>query len=190
MSLGLAVTVFLIGFIGSFISGMLGIGGTIVKYPMLLYIPPLLGFPAFSAHEVAAVSAVQVLFAALGGLWVFRKGGYLHRSLIWTMGGSILMGSFIGGFGSKFLSGSTINTVYALLATVAAGMMFLPKKGEKDDAAADHVTFNKPLAAAAAFTVGGLAGIIGAAGAFLLMPIMLVILRIPTRVAIATSLAV
>ena len=190
MTWGLAFIVFLIGFIGSFISGLVGIGGTIVKYPMLLYIPPLFGFPAYSAHEVAAVSAVQVLFAALGGLWVFRKGGYLHKSLIMTMGSSILLGSLLGGFGSKYLSGTAINMVYAVLATVAAVMMFFPKKQAEDDAQAGDVAFNRPLAAAAAFTVGALAGIIGAAGAFLLMPVMLVVLKIPTRIAIATSLAV
>src|SRR5699024_4367221 len=33
-------------------------------------------------------------------------------------------------------------------------------------------------------------GIVGAAGAFILVPIMLVVLKIPTRVTIATSLAV
>src|SRR5699024_1049877 len=41
-----------------------------------------------------------------------------------------------------------------------------------------------------AFVTGAAAGIVGAAGAFILVPIMLVILTIPTRVTIATSLAV
>ena len=57
------VTLFLIGFVGSFISGMVGIGGSIIKYPMLLYIPPLLGMAAFTAHEVSGISAIQVFFA-------------------------------------------------------------------------------------------------------------------------------
>ena len=186
----LALTVFLIGFIGSFISGLVGIGGTIVKYPMLLYIPPLLGFPAYTAHQVSGISAVQVLFAAMGGLWAFRKGGYLHKPLILTMGGSILLGSLIGGVGSKYLSGAAVNIVYAVLASIAAVMMFLPKKGGNEEMPLEKVTFHKPTAAAAAFVVGALAGVIGAAGAFLLMPVMLVVLKIPTRVAIATSLAV
>lgn len=42
----------------------------------------------------------------------------------------------------------------------------------------------------AAFTVGLLSGIVGAAGAFILVPIMLVILKVPTRVTIASSLAI
>ncbi|MFP3488862.1 sulfite exporter TauE/SafE family protein, partial [Staphylococcus sp. SIMBA_130] len=59
MDFSFIITIFAIGFIGSFISGMVGIGGSIIKYPMLLYIPPLLGFAAFSAHEVSGISAVQ-----------------------------------------------------------------------------------------------------------------------------------
>lgn len=190
MTWGLALTVFLIGFIGSFISGMVGIGGSIIKYPMLLYIPPLLGFAAYSAHEVSGISAVQVLFAALGGIWVFRKGGYLNKSLILYMGGSILLGSFVGSYGSKFLSGEQINVVYAFLASAAAIMMFVPKKEGLDEVPPDQVTFNKTIAVSSAFLIGALAGIVGAAGAFILVPVMLVILKIPTRVAIATSLAI
>src|SRR5699024_8258444 len=37
---------------------------------------------------------------------------------------------------------------------------------------------------------GTASGIVGAAGAFILVPIMLVVLKIPTRITIATSLAV
>ncbi|MFD2638501.1 sulfite exporter TauE/SafE family protein [Piscibacillus salipiscarius] len=183
------LVLFLIGFAGSFISGMVGIGGSIVKYPMLLYIPPLLGFAAFTSHEVSGISAVQVFFATIGGVWAYRKGGYLNKSLILYMGISILIGSFIGGFGSRFLSEGSVNFVYAILATIAVIMMFMPKKG-LDDVALDQVTFNKTLASSLAFIVGIGAGIVGAAGAFVLVPIMLIVLKIPTRMTIASSLAI
>lgn len=189
MEFGFIVTIFLIGFVGSYISGMLGIGGSIIKYPMLLYIPPLLGFAAFSAHEVAGISAIQVFFATIGGVWAYRKGGYLNKSLIVYMGGSILIGSFIGAYGSNILAEGTINIVYGVLALTAAIMMFVPKKGI-DDIPLDQVQFNKTIAAVSAFIVGVGAGIVGAAGAFLLVPIMLVLLKIPTRMTIASSLAI
>ncbi|HHW36229.1 MAG TPA: sulfite exporter TauE/SafE family protein [Bacillales bacterium] len=183
------ITIFLIGFIGSFISGMVGIGGSIIKYPMLLYIPPLFGLAAFSAHEVSGISAVQVFFATIGGVWAYRKGGYLNKTLIAYMGISILVGSFIGGYGSKLMSEDGINIIYGILAAIAAVMMFIPKKG-LDDIPLDQVKFNKGLAASLAFIVGIGAGIVGAAGAFLLVPIMLVVLKIPTRMTIASSLAI
>lgn len=124
---------------------MVGIGGSIIKYPMLLYIPSILGFAAFTAHEVSGISAIQVFFATIGGVWAYRKGGYLNKQLIIYMGASILIGSFIGGFGSRFLSEGSVNFVYAILATIAVVMMFLPKKG-LDDQSFDEVTFNKMLA--------------------------------------------
>ncbi|KKB33545.1 sulfite exporter TauE/SafE family protein [Bacillus thermotolerans] len=189
MELGFIIVIFLIGFIGSFISGMLGIGGSIIKYPMLLYIPPLFGLAAFSAHEVSGISAVQVFFATIGGVWAYRKGGYLNKSLIVYMGVSILIGSFIGGYGSKLMSEEGINLIYGILALAAAIMMFVPKKGV-DDIPLDQVTFNKWLAAGLSLIVGIGAGIVGAAGAFLLVPIMLVVLKIPTRMTIASSLAI
>lgn len=189
LSFDFMLLIFFIGFIGSFISGMVGIGGSIIKYPMLLYIPPLLGFAAFSAHEVSGISAVQVFFATIGGVWAYRKGGYLNKSLILYMGISILLGGLIGGYGSNILAESTINIVYAILATIAVIMMLLPKSND-DNSDLQEVTFHKPLAASLSFIVGIAAGIVGAAGAFILVPIMITVLKIPTRMTIASSLAI
>ncbi|WP_019416184.1 sulfite exporter TauE/SafE family protein [Paenisporosarcina sp. TG20] len=189
MDLTYIIVIFLIGFVGSYISGMLGIGGSIIKYPMLLFIPSMFGLAAFSAHEVSGISAVQVLFASIAGVWAYRKGGYLNKTLIIYMGVSVLIGSVIGSFGSQSMSGDGINIVYGVLALIAAVMMFIPKKGV-DDIPLDQITFNKWLAAVLAFIVGIGSGIVGAAGGFLLVPIMLVVLKIPTRVTIASSLAI
>lgn len=189
LSLTYIIVIFALGFIGSFLSGMLGVGGSIIKYPLLLYIPPLFGLAAFTAHEVSGISAVQVLFASIAGVWAYRKGGYLNKQLILYMGGAILVGSFIGSYGSGFLSGEAVNIVYGSLALIAAIMMFIPKQ-KVDDKPLNEVTFNKLLAAVLALIVGIGSGIVGAAGGFLLVPIMLTVLHIPTRMTIATSLAV
>lgn len=187
MDFTLILVLFLIGFIGSFISGMLGIGGSIIKYPMLLYIPPLVGLTAFTAHEVSGISAIQVFFATISGVWAYRKSGLINMQLILYMGVSILLGSFIGGFGSSYLSEGFINLIYGVLATIAAIMMFIPKKEQNKDG---EITFNRFIASIMAFIVGLGAGTVGAAGAFILVPIMLVVLKIPMRVTIATSLGI
>ncbi|PTQ56206.1 MAG: hypothetical protein BSOLF_0593 [Candidatus Carbobacillus altaicus] len=189
LSLALILTLFAIGFIGSFISGLVGIGGSIIKYPLLLYIPPLLGVGLYSAQEVSGISAVQVFFATLSAVFALRKSDVLNWPLIGLMGVSIIIGSFGGAYGSKFLSNDDINFVYAVLASIAAGMMFVPKRG-LDDIPLHEVRYNKVLASLSAFLVGLASGIVGAAGAFILVPVMLVVLKIPTRMTIATSLAV
>ncbi|RTR36309.1 sulfite exporter TauE/SafE family protein [Robertmurraya yapensis] len=189
MEISLAITLFFIGFVGSFISGMLGIGGAIINFPMLLYIPVALGVGHFSAHEVSVITAIQVFFSTIGGVIAYRKSGYLNMKLIAFMGISILIGSFIGGFGSTHLTDTVINIVYGILALVAVVMMLMPKMGV-DDLPLEQVDFNRTLAVILSFIVGIAAGIVGAGGAFLLVPIMLTVLKIPTRMTIASSLAI
>ncbi|MED1203931.1 sulfite exporter TauE/SafE family protein [Heyndrickxia acidicola] len=181
------ITLFVLGFAGSFISGLVGIGGAIINYPLLLYIPALLGISAMTAHQVTGVVAVQVFISTLAGVIAYRKGGYLHKKIILSMGISVLIGSIIGSFSSNTFSGHTINVIYGILAILAVIMMFIPKKHIEER---EEVQFNILLGSILAIIVGIAAGIVGAGGAFLLVPIMLVILKIPTKVTIASSLAI
>ncbi len=189
MSFGFVIVLFVIGIAGSFLSGMAGIGGAIVKFPMLLYIPPLFGLTALSAHEVSGISAVEIFFASIAGVFGYRKTGLLHKKLILYMGGAVLSGSFIGGLVSGWLSERSVSFVYGVLAVAAAVLLFIPRK-KTEDHPVDEVTFNRLLAAGLAFVVGIASGIVGAGGAFILVPIMLTVLAIPTRITVASSLAI
>jgi len=183
------LTIFIIGFIGSFISGMVGIGGAIINFPLLLYVPAALGVIQFTSYEVSGITAIQVFFATIGGVWAYRGSGYLNKKLISYMGLSVLIGSFAGGFISSKISEEGVNVVYGILALLAVIMMFMPKRGGEEKHF-DMERFNKWLASLLAFMVGIGAGIVGAGGSFLLVPIMLVVLKVPTRMTIASSLAI
>lgn len=194
MSYDLIVILFLIGFIGSLFSGMLGIGGSIIKYPMLLYIPAFFGAAYYTAQEVSALAMVQVLFATLAGVFAYKKSNLINGRLVLDMGVSIVIGSLLGGYGSKFLPDDLINIIYGLLAVVAAVMMFLPDRKKKenvsDEVDVTDLQYNRVIAILSSFIVGLLSGVVGAGGAFILIPIMISILHIPTRVTIASSLAI
>ncbi|MCL6489069.1 MAG: sulfite exporter TauE/SafE family protein [Alicyclobacillus mali] len=190
MSWEMFATLLAIGFAGSVLAGMVGVGGAIVKYPLLLYLPPLLGVGAFSAHQVAGISSVQVMCASLAAAWAYRKSGYLHRRLIGDMGLAMLAGSFVGAYMAHFYSESVVNLVYALLATAATLIMLRPSASDELRGEVDEIAYPRPLAVGLGALVGLFSGVVGSAGAFLLMPILLDILRIPTRVAIASSIAI
>ncbi|WP_110114447.1 sulfite exporter TauE/SafE family protein [Bacillus sp. CGMCC 1.16541] len=187
MELDLLITIFGIGFIGSFLAGMLGIGGSVILYPLLLFVPSMLGVGMFQAHDVAGIGAIQALSASIIGALSYRKQGYLHLPLILFMGSSVLIGSLIGSTASFHIEEEVINFVYAIMATMAAFLLFLPKKQQSNH---EQFTFSKPLAISLSFLVGIGGGIVGAGGAFLLVPIMMSVLGIPVRVTIASSLAI
>ncbi|BAU27796.1 hypothetical protein DFP93_10976 [Aneurinibacillus soli] len=190
MTVSLAITLFLIGFIGSFLSGMLGIGGAIINYPMLLFLPAMLGVADYSAHEVSGMIAIQVFFASLSGVLALRKENVMNDRLIVYMGTSIIVGSLAGGYGGRYLSEELVNMIYAILATIAAIMMFIPRKGNDDNHGTERIEFNRVIAVISAVIVGISSGVVGAGGAFILVPIMLTVLRIPARITIASSLAI
>ncbi|MGM0859592.1 hypothetical protein C6370_13220 [Bacillus atrophaeus] len=189
MDFAFMITIFIIGFIGAFISGMIGIGGSVINYPMLLYIPSLAGVMSLTAHEVSGIGAIQVFFATLGGVWAYRKSGFLNKALITYMGSSILIGSVLGSYFSYRLSEQGMNFIYGMLAIIAVILMFIPKKGQEHKEG-EEVTFHKWSTSSLAFIIGGVSGVLGAGGAFILVPIMLSILNIPVRITIASSLAI
>ncbi|NGQ95280.1 sulfite exporter TauE/SafE family protein [Brevibacillus sp. SYP-B805] len=194
MDWNLFIVMLILGGIGSFFSGLLGIGGAIIHYPLLLFIPSALGIARFTAQQVSAISMFQVFFSALAGVLAYRSHvrngpALIHKGLVRCMGTSILLGSLIGGISSTYLSGEAIHLVYGVVAIVAVVLMLFPNKGTPQ-AAPHEMAFHKPTAAAAAFVVGVVSGIVGAGGAFALIPIMLTVLKISTRVAIASSLAI
>ncbi|WP_440108886.1 sulfite exporter TauE/SafE family protein [Paenibacillus sp. QZ-Y1] len=195
VDISLLVIMIVLGLIGSFFSGLLGIGGAIIMYPLLLYVPPLFDAASFSAHEVSSISMFQVFFASLAGLLAFQKRSkgkmgpsVIHKELVVYMGISILTGSLIGGYISGLLQGDIINLIYGILAVLAVILMLIPRNGS--DEIKDNLQFNKVIAIVSAFIVGIVSGIVGAGGAFILIPIMLTILKIPTRTTIASSLAI
>lgn len=186
--LGLTLTG--LGFVGAFFSGLLGIGGAIIMVPLLLYVPPLLGVGTLSMKAVTGMTMVQVLFASLAGALVHRSSRYVHGQVVTVMGSSIVVGSLVGAFGSKYVAETMLMGTYATLAIVAAAMMFIPLREENANVAADQVDCNCLLAAILTFFVGVFAGLVGAGGAFILVPMMLYILKFPIRVTIGTSLSV
>lgn len=186
---------FLIGLIGAFFSGLLGIGGAIINYPLLLYVPDLLQVGAFTPKEVSGISMFQVFFSSLAGVLAYKKHSktaesLMHKGLISNMGVSILIGSLAGSVSSKYLPSETINIIYGVLAVIAVIMMMVPNRGSREAVELREISYNPATASVAALLVGIVSGIVGAGGSFILIPIMLTILKIPTRVTVASSLAI
>ncbi len=183
-------TLFILGLTGGFFSGLLGIGGGIIMIPLLLYIPPLLGLTALNMKMVAGITMVQSLAGSLSAWLIHRRNRFVHRSLVLVMGSSSLAGALIGSVWSKHLSGNTMLGIFAGLALLASALLFFPVQNDDEEIELTDVHFSKTLAVLIGLIVGLLGGIIGQGGAFLLIPLMLYILRIPTRIALGSSVAI
>jgi uncharacterized membrane protein YfcA len=187
---GLGATLFGLGLCGGLVSGLVGLGGGVVMVPLLLYVPTALGVGTLSIKVVSGMTSVQSLAGAVSGAAGHRRHRRISRSLALTMGGSMAAGSLVGSLGSASLSSNVILGVFATMAIVASVIMLIPRAEEAAEQDVATLPYDRLLAIATGGGIGLLAGVIGQGGAFLFIPAMLYVLRIPMRIAIGTGLAI
>jgi len=191
VSVSFLFTLTLLGFAGALISGLLGVGGAILMIPLLLYTPPWLGFPPLDVQTVAAISMVQVFFAALSGAIAYGRRGAVHGGLTLTVGVMAALGSLAGGVASRWLHSLALLSVFAVMASLGAVLMWVaPTERIETSNASYALSFHRPRAILVGGAVGLGAGLVGAGGAFLLVPLLITVVGIPTRITIGSSLAI
>jgi uncharacterized membrane protein YfcA len=173
-----------------FLSGLLGIGGGIVMFPLLLYVPPVFGFEPVPIKYITGLTMAQGFFASLSAMFFYNRQKLVNKSLVLTLGLSLFSSSLAGSLCSKWVPDRGLLLVFGLLAATASVMMFIPRTYAKDDLKEDRVSFHKPTAVAAGIVIGSLVGLVGQGGAFIIIPVMLYILKIPLRVTLGSTLAI
>jgi uncharacterized membrane protein YfcA len=178
-----------LAFCGAFVSGLVGVGGAIVMIPLLYYVPPLLGVGELPIQQVAGLSMTQVLAAALVGTWSHGRHAFVHHRLALTGGPAMAAGSLLGALGSSHVSARALLATFAVMATIALPLMFLSPADPPGGHTRGPVDFSRAAAVAYCGGIGLVAGLVGAGGAFLLVPVLVGLMRVPMRVSIGTSLA-
>ena len=191
MSLAFAAVLFVLGAGGAFVSGLVGVGGALVMIPLLLYVPPLLGVGALDIKSVAAITMVQVFVAAVSGMIAHGRHGGVNRRLALVGGAAMATGSLAGAVTSKYVPERWLLVVFAAMVTIAFALMFVPEPPpDVTTAPAEVKEYSATLTSLTAGVVGIAAGLVGAGGAFLLVPLLLVVVGVPLRVTIGSSLAI
>jgi uncharacterized membrane protein YfcA len=158
--------------------------------PLLLYLPPLFGLPAIDVKAATGIATVQVLFATLLGTLAHHRYGRVDLQLILWVAPSMTAASMLAALLSSELPGQALLGVFAAVATIAAATMW--PSALAVDAADRRVwagEFSRPLATLVGAFVGGVVGLTGA-GTFLLAPVFLQVLHVPTRLTIGSALGV
>jgi uncharacterized membrane protein YfcA len=183
----------LIGFLGivcGFFSGLLGIGGGIIMAPLLLYMPQVFGFQPLSMHTVAGLTIVQGLAACISGVIIHKRFNSVSGPLAAWMGGTIFAAALFGGAAAEYVSHHTLLLIFGVLALLAAILMLMPGVTEESATAPGYLIFSRWRAVLTAASIGILGGMVGQGGSFILIPLMISFVHIPTRIAIGSNLGI
>jgi len=176
--------------------GLIGGGGSILTVPVLVYIlgiDPVLA-TAYSLFVVGSTSLVgagtymkkglvnyktALVFAVPSFIAVFLTRKFLVPALpnpLFSFGEAIITKN-IG-----------IMVFFALIMLAASYSMIRGKKGESEEE--KDVKFNLPMIALEGSVVGVITGIVGAGGGFLIIPALVLLAKLPMKMAVGTSLLI
>jgi|UniRef100_UPI004048575A uncharacterized protein len=176
--------------------GLIGGGGSILTVPVLVYIlgiDPVLA-TAYSLFVVGSTSLVgagtymkkglvnyktALVFAIPSFIAVFLTRKFLIPALpdpLFSIGEAMITKN-IG-----------IMVFFALIMLAASYSMIRGKKGESEEE--EEVKFNLPMIALEGSVVGVITGIVGAGGGFLIIPALVLLAKLPMKMAVGTSLLI
>lgn len=177
--------------------GLLGSGGAILTVPILVY---LLGHGEKSAiiESLAIVGAIAA--AGMVRASLLRRVDFRSALLLAVPG---LVGSWIGTSLARHISGGVQLMLLAALMLTAAVLMFKsgrrgPLVSVQPPSQPDNEALITPkhgqafvlVVAAQGLALGTLTGLVGIGGGFLIVPLLVLVRRLPMTIAIGTSLAV
>lgn len=181
------ISLFMLGVLGGCLSGLLGIGGGIIMLPLLITVPQLAGF-SIALRPAVGMTMLQSLTGSLSGILIHRKNRALDLPLALAIGGSGAAGALGGAILSRMMSERLIAILFASMALTSLLLLLLPEPDDRRQPELPPTRY--PAAVALGGGVGFLAGIIGQGGAFIMLPLMIHVLKVPVRTAIGTTTGV
>ncbi len=189
MRLALATTFIGLGGLGGFAAGLLGVGGGVLMFPLLYYLPALLGIEPLDAKTVAAIVVAQVFFSTLTGAIAHFRSGHVQGRMAMIAGAFSAATAFAGSIASIWVSERFLLVLFGVVTVMVLVLVLLPLPArEPDMSVADIKVKDLPLAIYSSIT-GMVIGFLGA-GNFIFVPVLIYLLNVPTRIAIGTNLVV
>lgn len=163
--------------------GLLGGGGSIIAVPILVY---CLGFEAKTA---IGTSLIIVGVASLLAAWShYRKHAVVVPTAV-IFGATGGLGSFEGSRLAQLIPDSVQLILFAMVMALVA-LLMLRHKHASNGSDSDETQIALPVVLIAGLGAGLLTGLIGVGGGFIIVPALTILLRMPIRKSIGTSLLV
>jgi uncharacterized protein len=171
---------------------MSGQGGGATYVPILL----VAGMDFYAA---STTSLFVVMLASLAATLVFGRKKTVDWKLLLTIIPLAVLGAFAGGYVAQFVSVLILKILFAVVLILAAFFMlrpateghipsFMPQLGCWDRSCGEHrYRISLGLLIPATGVVGFIAGMIGVGGGLFLLPLLILLFGLPTRIAIGVS---
>jgi len=160
--------------------GLLGGGGSILTVPALVYV-------VGQSPQAAVTASLAIVGAnsAFGALF-HRTQGSLNWRIALIFGGVGMITAYLAAGLSRLFTPVALLIAFAVLMLVIGGLMLLRRQPQEESGSPR----GWPVVLASGAAVGLLTGLLGVGGGFLIVPALVLLVGLPMRQAVATSLIV
>jgi len=177
------VEVFLTGFIASILGSLIGAGGGFLVVPVLTL---MVGIPI---HMAIGISLVSVFSTAISAFTTYFRRGFVNLRLGVLLETVTIAGALLGSNVAIALSSSILKLVFGIvLIYVSYRMLKKSVVRESEEFRLELRRLRTLLGYLGSFIAGFMSGLLGIGGGTLKVPIMVLMLNVPVRMAIATSM--
>jgi len=160
--------------------GLLGGGGSILTVPALVYI-------VGQSPQVAVTASLVIVGAnSVLGAFFHRQQGTLNWRVALVFGGAGMIAAYFAAGISHLLPSTVLLVLFAALMLVVGALMIFRKTPNNEHYARQGWL----VTVAAGAGVGVLTGFLGVGGGFLIVPALVMLVGLPMRQAVGTSLVV
>jgi len=188
-----SIFIYLAFFISAGISSMIGIGGGV------LYVPILLAF-GFPFYQAAAISIFIIIALSISASLVYYRAQLIDWKLALIIEPLTAIMSLMAGYYSSFIQVKELKILFILVLIVSGYFMLKPIKEIQDkfinqkrwgywqrkfgeEEYSVNLIIGLPLTALA----GLMAGLLGIGGGIIKVPLMVLLLGVPMKIAVGTS---
>jgi uncharacterized membrane protein YfcA len=174
-----------IGTAVGFFAGLLGIGGGAVMVPMLVLVFTAQGLPSGHILHIALGTAMAaIVFTSISSMRAHHAHGAVDWGIARAMAPGMLAGAFLAALAAGFIAKRPLGLLFTALVFYAATQILFDLRPRRS-----RELPRPPGLFAAGATIGAVASLLAAGGAFLCIP-FLAWCSVPLRRAIGTASAV
>jgi hypothetical protein len=183
--------IFLSGVLAGAFGAILGLGGGVLLVPLFTLV---FGLPI---NEAIGISLVAIIATSSGAAGNYLRSGVadLRLGLILVLAAAV--GGGCGGYFAVYFSHQLLSFLFGLILLYASvSMLFKKRAGDKlsgrgeitvEPEGRGMFSSRGAVAVGGSFFAGGVSGLLGVGGGIVQVPIMYLILKVPLKVATATS---
>ncbi|MBP8792201.1 MAG: sulfite exporter TauE/SafE family protein [Lutibacter sp.] len=155
-----------------------------------------LAFSGFSMHEAATTGQFILVLSSLFATIFFGKNKVISWKLVFLIGSMTIVSAFLGGFLSDIFNDKLLKIVFAVFISIAALLMLKPLRKEVKQEGrfilklhSNNETYflNLFYIVPIVLFTGFVSGMVGISGGSFLVPLMVLLIRVPMKIAVGTS---